>query len=553
MSDEHKQPDTTRGRRPLTDPRLTPPERRLSTVEWAAVGAGWGAALLLVVLLFWMAINRSFSLGPKIILGVTVALAVFWAVVHWGSIVAGTRTRRVHIRANNLIFVLLVLGILVLINVVAARHHTRVDLTENQRFSLSQQTREVVKNLEQDVTIIAFLSPEPSMLRDRLREYSMLSPRLKLEIYDPVTDREKVEEFKVMSPDTLVVKSGDRQEKVIGGEEEQLTSTILAVTSGKKTRIYFLTGHGERSVTDTGPRGLGTIKASLENQQYQVDELNLATAKSPKVPDDCAVLVIAGPSEPIPQKQMDAIRAYLEQGGNVYLALEPDGPDFAQLLEPYGIKPLPGMVYDPGWGLGGAAFVPMVADYTEHQITEQLRQIGVALPTARALEVVDTSVPDEMMMYQPPGANTKVRPLLKTSAEAWAESNPAEGAKHDPGEPTGPLNLAVLYDAGMTANPDPMGLPPDTGDKSRMIVVGDADMMTDEFISIGLRGNAYFVLNSINWLVANEKLISIPPKEEMPSFLTMNERQQKLVWVLVVGVMPLLVAVCGFAVWWRRR
>jgi len=553
MSDEHRQPDSADGRRPVTDPRLAPDRRSMTTAEWAAVGAGWGAALLMVVLFFWMAINRSFSLGPKIVLGAIVALAIFWAVTHWSSIVSGTRTRGVRIGANSVIFVLLVLGILVLVNVVAARHHTRTDLTEKQLFSLSGQTRQIIKGLEQEVTIVAFIGPDPGQVRDRLREYNMLSPKLKLEIYDPVTDREKVEEYDVMSPDTLVVKCGDRQEKVIGGDEEQLTSTILAVTSGEKTRICFLTGHGERGVTDAGPRGLGTIKASLENQQYQVDELNLATAETPQVPGDCAVLVIAGPSEEIPQKQIDAIVAYAQQGGNLYVALEPDGPDLAALLDPCGIKPLPGMVYDPGWGLGGAAFVPMVANYTEHEITEQLRQIGVALPTTRAFEVIDTSVPDEMMMDQPPGTNTNARPLLQTSADAWDESSPAEGAQRDPSEPSGSLNLAVLYDAAMTENPDPMGLPPDTSDKLRMVVVGDADMMTDEFISLGLRGNAYFVLNSINWLVANEKLISIPPKDNTPSFLTMNQRQQKIVWALVVGVMPLLVGACGVMVWWRRR
>lgn len=554
MSDEQKQPESTGERRPVTDPRLAAPKRSLTPLEWAGLVAGWGAAVAMVVLLFWMAVAHSFSLGPRILLGVAVALAIFWMVTHWQNIVAGARSRGVRLGANSVVFVLLVLGILVLVNIVAARHHARADLTKNQRFSLSEQTREVVKGLEQDVTIIAFLDPEPSPLRDRLREYDLLSPKLKVEIYDPVTDREKVEEYKVMSRDTLVVKSGDRQEKVIGGDEEQLTSTILAVTSGKKTRICFLTGHGERSITDTGPRGLGTIKASLENQQYQVDELNLATQQEPKVPGDCAVLVIAGPSEEIPKKQMDAIVSYVQQGGNLYLAVEPQGPDFASLLEPYGIKPLSGMVYDPGWGLGGAAFVPMVANFTEHEITEQLRQIGVALPTARAFEVIETTPPDDpMMMDQPPGTNTNARPLLKTSAEAWVESNPGEGAKHDPGEPSGPLNLAVLYDAGMTENPDPMSLPPETSEKTRMIVIGDADMMTDEFISLGLTGNAYFVLNSINWLVANEKLISIPPKEDTPSFLTMNERQQKLVWVLVVGVVPLIIGVSGVAVWWRRR
>ena len=87
-----------------------------------------------------------------------------------------------------------------------------------------------------------------------------------------------------------------------------------------------------------------------------------------------------------------------------------------------------------------------------------------------------------------------------------------------------------------------------------MVVLGDADMMTDEVVmSYGVRGNAYFVLNSINWLVANEKLISIPPKNDLPRYLTMNDRQQKFVWALVVGIVPLAIAAAGFIVWWRRR
>ncbi len=555
MSDETREPDSEGQRRPMADPRLQREKRRLAPREVAALWSGWAAALGLVVLLFWMAVAHAFGLGPKILLGATVALAAFWAVVHRQSVAAGARTRGVRLGSNSVAFVLLVLGSLILLNVIAARHRWRHDLTENKLFSLSDQTREVIRGLEEDVTIIAFLEPEPSPTRDSLREYNLLSPRLKLEIYDPVTDREKVEEYNVMSRDTLIVTSGEREEKVIGGGEEQLTSTILAVTSGEKTRICFLTGHGERSVEDTSPRGLGTIKATLENQQYQIDELNLAIEDEPTVPGDCAVLVIAGPTEEIRDKEMAAIVGYAEQGGNLLVALEPEGPDMARLLEPYGIVALPGMVYDPGWGLGGAAFVPMVADFTEHEITERLAQIGVALPTARALEVIDPAMEDPMMSPDmPPQPNMNARPLMKTSAEAWAESTPGEGVGRDPGEPSGPLNLAVLYDGGMV-QPDPYGMTPPQADEGalRMIVLGDADMMTDEFISLGLMGNAYFVLNSLNWLVANEKLISIPPKEDTPRFLTMNERQQKLVWALVVGIIPLVIALAGVAVWWRRR
>ncbi len=558
MSDETKQQDGGGDQRqPMADPRLQPEKHTHTPLEVAGVWAGWAAALGLVVLLFWMAITRSFGLGPKIILGATVALAVFWAIQHWPSIVAATRGRGARLGTNSVAFVLLVLGILVMVNYIAARHHWRHDLTENKRFSLSDQTREVVKDLDQDVTIIAFLDPQTSspQLSDRLREYNMLSPRLKLEIYDPVTDRSKVEEYNVMSRDTLIVKSGDREERVIGGDEEQITSAILAVSSGEKTRIYFLTGHGERGVTDSGPRSLSRIKATLENQQYEVKELNLVTQAEPQVPGDCAVLVIAGPTEPIRDKELAAIRAYAEQGGNLYIALEPSGPDLASLLETYGIRPLAGTVYDPSWGFYGAPDFPVVADYGDSPITERLEQIGVALNTARAFEVLESMPEDEFMSPDmPPGQNTKARPLLKTSADAWDESTPGTGAGRDPGEPSGPLVLAVVYDGG-TVEPDPYGMTPPEPDTNatRMVVIGDADMMTNEVLSYGVMGNAYFVFNAINWLVANEKLISIPPKTDLPKYLTMNDRQLKFVWAFVVGIVPLIIAAAGAFVWWRRR
>lgn len=555
MSDEAKQQERESARQPMADPRLQQQRRALTTVQWAALIAGWAAALGLIVLLFWMAITRSFGLGPKIVLGATVALGVFWAVVHWESIKSALRSRGVRLGTNSFAFVLLVLGILILINYIAARHHWRHDFTENQRYSLSEQTREVVKGLDKDVTIIAFLEPEPSPLRDRLREYNMLSPKLKLEIYDPVTDRAKVEEYNVMSRDTLVIKCGDKQEKVIGGGEEQITSAILAVTSGEKTRIYFLTGHGERSIEDTGPRGLGTIKANLENQQYDVKALNLATQEKPQVPADCAVLVIAGPTEPLRDKELEAIKAYADQGGNLLVALEPNGPSLKELLEPYGIQPYEGMVYDPQWGFYGSSNFPVVADYTEHEITQGLAQIGVALPTTRAFDILDETMDESMAPDMPPDSNLKTRPLLKTSADSWVETGSLENASRDPSEPRGPLTVALLYDGSMT-QPEPYGMTPpeENEDATRMVVLGDADMMTDEVVmSYGVRGNAYFVLNSINWLVANEKLISIPPKNDLPRYLTMNDRQQKFVWALVVGIVPLAIAAAGFIVWWRRR
>ncbi|MCD6361246.1 MAG: GldG family protein [Armatimonadetes bacterium] len=272
MSEESKRPDTQDKRRPMADPRLEEVRAQSDAVTVAAMYAGWAAALAYVVLLFWMAVSGKFGLGPKIILGVAVVLTLFWLKYHWTTLRAAAGGRSARVGANSLIFALFILGIVVMVNIIAARRlvNVRHDFTENKLFSLSDQTREVVRSLDKEVGLIAFVSPSGNReLQDRLREYEMLSPKLTLKIYDPMTNPDKVKEYKVTSPNTIIVTSGDRQEKVVGGDEEQLTSTILAVTSGEKLKIYFLTGHGENSIESSDQRSMRTFKANLENQQYE--------------------------------------------------------------------------------------------------------------------------------------------------------------------------------------------------------------------------------------------------------------------------------------------
>ncbi|MGI5819136.1 MAG: GldG family protein [Armatimonadota bacterium] len=559
MADGTGQQDTTRGRRPMTDPRLQKEAGGLSPLQIAALWAGYAAAALLLVVVFWLAINSSFTLAQKTLLGVTIALGVFWGVVHRQSITGVARARGVRLGANSVIFVFFVLGIIVLFNIVGARHHWRKDITEEQLYSLSEQTRAIITGLEQDLQIVAFLSdrdpltgqpnPGTAQLRDRLREYQMLSPRVSVESYDPILNQEKAREYDIRSTsNVLIIKADGNEEKIYGGDEEQLTSAILAVTTGEKARIYFLTGHGELSIEDRQGTGLAMIKATLEDQQYHVDELNLATEERPSVPGDCAVLVIPGPTEQIRQEEMDAIIAYAEQGGNLLVGLEPGGPTLAELLGHYGVQARDGSVRDRNAGYLGAAEIPMVQIATSHRIVENLQRVPIALPTPRALEIIDPEMPD--MGFDAPPPSQQAQPLLETSPSATIELRDPETPEAEPTVSRGPFTLAAVVDPGQQQSPMmPMGEP----GGARMVVMGDAEMMTDQFINLGLTGNAYFVLNSINWLMENEKLITIPPKDTLPRFLTLSAGQKRFVWALVVGIIPIAIGIAGFVVWWRRR
>ena len=561
MSDESKQPEEEARRRPMADPRLERESQQIAPLMTAAMFAGWAAALLLVVLLLWLAISGKFDLGAKIFLGAAVLLGLFWAYFYWEHLRATAGTRGVRMGTNSALFSLIVLGILVLVNIISARHHWRKDLTETKLFSLSEQTREVVRALKQDVGMIAFVSTQyysGPEVRDRLREYEVISPKLKLEVYDPYVNRQKVEQYDKPSDGTVIVKSGDREEKVIGGEEEQLTSAILAVTSGEKTKIYFLTGHGERSFEGDDQRAMRTIKATLENQQYELVTLNLATEKAPKVPANCAVLMIAGPTEPVRDNEMKAINDYADQGGKLLVALEPRGPDLAELLEPHGVVPLAGTVIDPSRGWFGDPLIPIAMQMGSHQITEPLSGVAVALPTTRAFEVLESEEPEQPPYpgAPPPPPSQKGVALLATSRDAWLETALAGPVERDPGERGGPLVMAVAVDEGQQ-QPEYPGMPPmpePDEDALRMVVLGDAEMMTDlMIIRYALEGNAYFVLNAVNWLLENEKLISIPPKQDIPKLLTMSDRQMKFARTFPSIIVPLLILIAGVVVWWRRR
>ncbi|MFW6438086.1 MAG: GldG family protein, partial [Armatimonadota bacterium] len=548
----------------MDDPRLQGGRPALSALQVAALWAGYAAAVLLLVFVFWMAVDSSFTLWQKILLGVTVALGVFWGVVHHRTITGAARARGVRIGANSVIFVFFVLGIIVLINIFATRHHWRADITEEQLYSLSEQTRAILTDLDQDLEITAFLSdvdpmtsqpnPNTAQLRDRLREYEKLSPHVSVQTYDPVLDREEAEEHNISSTsgNVVVMEAGGQEEQVYGGSEEQLTSAVLALTTGEQAKICFLTGHGELSIEDSAGTGLSVIKSVLEDQQYLVEELNLATQEEPAVPGDCSTLVIAGPTEAIREQEMEAISNYASQGGNIFIALEAEGPTFSDLLSTRGVEVREGIVRDQNAGFEGAAEIPIARLAGQHRLVRNLQGLPIALARPRAIDITDPSMEDPMAPGMSPAQQAE--PLLESHASAVLAQPGAEQA----GQVGGPFTLAAVIDTGQQQqNPmTPQQEQDDTG--ARIVVVGDAEMFTDQFISqwpqgLGIIGNAYFASNSINWLMENEKLITIPPKEETPRTLIMTSSQRRLVWAISVGIIPIAIAITGFVVWWRRR
>jgi len=520
-------------------------------LEKASFIGGWLGLLAIIGGLVWAAVVKHLGAAPLGLVIGGAALGLLWLVVNIAKLTAVAKGRQARLIFDSAAFILVILGIVVLINYIGVRHHIRKDMTKSQQFSLSEQTHKVAQDLSKEIKLIAFISREyyrGPELRDRLREYEMLSPKIKVEEYDPKTDFSKQKEYDA-SDGLIVVELGDRQEKVYGGSEEQITSAILAVSQGKKTKAYFLQGHGENPLEGNTPNSVATLKGNLENQQYDVQTLSLMAQKRPQVPADCAVLVIIGPQRPLDEKEVKAIKDYLQQGGKVFIAVgPPPAPGLKEILTSYGITPLDGMVMDPQMSLWGQINVPMVNAPASHKITRNLG--AVILPVTRAFALQSTA-PQYPGAPPPPGPHPVA--LLESSSAAWLETTLKGQPKKDPGEQGGPLVMAALVDETTPLSPTMPGMPPPpSGNGMRLVVVGTPVLVSDTLIQQGVDIGVVFALKSIAWLVENEKLISIPPKDTTPNRITVSDRQRNLA-IVVVCLLPALIMLTGVTVWWRRR
>ncbi|MEO8049922.1 MAG: hypothetical protein ABI833_05855, partial [Acidobacteriota bacterium] len=146
-------------------------------------------------------------------------------------------------------------------------------------------------------------------------------------------------------------------------------------------------------------------------------------------------------------------------------------------------------------------------------------------PIARSLEIKN-------------GDKTTVEKLFESTDDSFATTNlAASEIKQSPSDKKGPF---VLGAAGTFK----------TGG-GRFVAVGSSSWVANTYLR--LAGNRDLFLNMMNWLSADEDLISIRPKEPEDRRLTMTRSQMALAFYSSVLAIPLLILAAGLSVWWKRR
>jgi ABC-type uncharacterized transport system involved in gliding motility auxiliary subunit len=402
--------------------------------------------------------------------------------------------------------------------------------------------------------------------RDRLDEYEYLSNRkLTAEYVDPVKDPVRANQHKVQSFGTAVFTYKDRTETVVGTDEQQLTNSLIKVLSGDQRTVYFLQGHGEHDTAGSEREGYSTIYQALGSENYKTE--TLALAQKPEVPADATVLVIAGPRTDLLQGEVEPIRQYLDRGGKLLVMLDPPDKEgqapltnLVALLKDWGIEAGTDVVVDTsgvGQLLGANEVTPVAVRYPAHPIVERFRVI-TAYPLARSIRPVQG------------GTNGRTaQTFVESSPESWGETNTTDLFAQKPigfdkdKDVQGPVSLAAAV--SVAAPKPPAAATPEIKPASdsktpaadapkpetRVAAIGDSDFASNGWL--GVQGNRDLFLNTVSWLAQQENLISIRPRDPQDRRVTLTARQQSLIRLLAIFVIPGLILAAGVQTWWRRR
>ncbi|RPI05104.1 MAG: hypothetical protein EHM64_07685 [Ignavibacteriae bacterium] len=505
-------------------------------------------------------------------------------------------------KTQTFLRVLLVLGILILINFISVRLFSRLDLTKAGVYTLSDASKNLVRNLDDRVTVKAFFTedlPAPynnnrRQVLDILNEYKAYSKgNLFFEFINPEGEKNEREaqqagippvEVQVVKEDKFEVKRAflglellyeDKKETLpviqnLGSLEYDISAAMKRLTTHAKKRIGYTTGHQEPELTSMQ-------KANQEiSAQYEVAPVDLSSSTA-TIPQDLAALLIIAPQKKFSDTAKFQIDQYLMHGGKIAFLLNKVNATLQQrytqpmelglddLLENYGIRMNNDLVRD-----AQCANITVMQQQGQFQMQSQIP--FPYLPNGADVSRSNPIVKDlqGLIFYFVSSLDTSLAANKGLASEVLVRSSKHSGRQtgflmidplhrysQDELSESGIPMAAVVSGSFKSAFAAPGGeskafVPQATkSPETRIVVVGDGDFMRDDFA--GNRSNLTFFINIVDYLADDAGLITIRSKNvAQPPLEQVSDGTKKLLKYGDLLLPPLLVIGYGLLRWRRR-
>lgn len=446
------------------------------------------------------------------------------------------------------------LAIVVIVNLAVGQipvKYTQFDLTDNQLYTITDDTKDFVAGLDQDVDIYLIVESgnEDEDLQKVLERYEALSDHIKVHTKDSVVNPSFTKQYtdSSLADNSLIVVCGERS-KVISynniyeseinystysyqptgfDAEGQLTSAIDYVTSDTLPKLYVLTGHNEASIPDS-------LSSQIAKENIDVEDLNLITSES--VPEDADCIMINAPQKDISADEKDRLLSYMENGGHVLLItdyMETDTPNLDAVLENYGLSVSDGIIiegnsqyYYPGYP---SYLIPRIQ--SSEAVGDMTSDDLVLMPYAQNIEISDDV-----------RSTVTVTSILKTSSKSYIKTDLKNMTtmEKESGDPEGPFTPGVA----VTESYD--------GKETKFMYLTSSALLNESMDQAVSGGNYELIINVLSWMIDKEESISIPAKSLSTTYLSVTAADAGF-WGTFVIAVPIILVIAGGVVWFRRR
>lgn len=483
-----------------------------------------------------------------------------------GSSAALGKKRRMKIGALSLISTILVIAAVIaanyFIDYVADRYVLEIDMTSESEYEISDETVQLLQTLNEPVTITV-LCDETDYADDQdlrrlpkvFQRYEQLSggkvtvkyinavanPSIfnkynelgDLSTKDIIVESDK--RYKSMAPQDLLeykAASGSSERAYVTGlrAEQRLTSAILYVTANKVPKAAYVTGHQE--TTD-----LEAMENLLYSGNYEVDSLSLM--QTGEIPSDVDMLIISQPKGDYTDEEIETLDQFINNGGRMivtYASNTPSLPNLDAYFEEWGVVYENQLVCDTERCLASfnAYLLPNLV--TVEGLTDNLdKSAYTTLPGARPISVLWDN------------DNWKGNQVLMTSSDAsYAKDLTSENVSYEQGEDDekGPFNLGVLSYQTQMHNLDAT---------RSYIMFLNAGFLSDTALESSSFINKDYFLAALNFMSDDSEAVSIASKDLTTENLVVTGTARRVLYYLLIFVIPGACLIGGVLVWVRRR
>ncbi|MDR2402601.1 MAG: GldG family protein [Spirochaetaceae bacterium] len=461
----------------------------------------------------------------------------------------------------------LVILVVVMLNaglsMVFRKYPLNIDLTEDQIFEISGDTRDFLSRLEKDVEIYIlnteeqFTASSPVdyfvQANEVIRKYAQLSPRIRLSYLDLLRNPDFGSRYPNVSlkvNDILLV-SGDRNRVLSSSDlfnirnsvygqyimsskaEQAMTSALLNITGEDTVSVQVAGGHGEDDISP--------FIELLSLNVYEVGSFNLLTED---IPGDTSLVILAAPDRDLSEEELQKLDVFLASGNNKNLfyfasADQPALPNLSAFLDEWGIAVDEGVAFETDRAriFGNSVYISF-ADYGEEEFSKNVSERGLyaVVPQSRPLRQV----------YEAERYRT-VKTLLRLSPNSGIRPGVAGAdwspALEDLGGNVPVLLLSRSFRTGLSGSTE----------RSNVLVCGSALALNSSILGSPNIANSAYFLDLTGSLTGRELSIRIVDKTIGFSELGITVGKLIVIAAIFVVLLPLAILITGIVVWLRRR